>query len=360
MKVSVVAREHPDPHGTAAGRALWAWCEGLRALGCELEAWSWHPHEPRRALPAWCTWMTPEPVPRRRAHVQALRRPRAESAALRWSPQTDAVAIADDVASFAAVHAQPQAVATIPSLSRLDAWATAHVAPYRVQEARAEGRARRGAGLVFALSGRVARRLRGAGHRVQVVPVAYPVPQSAVVTVEEPVAALYADWSWRPNYVALRWLLTAWPVVHEAVAGSRLVLAGPHLDRLSIGTPPGVSCVGEVRASEDVLSQAAVVAYPCPRTSGPKARVLDSLAHGVHVVTTPAGVEGLALAAHEGALVVPRRHFADALAGLLRSPERRAALGASGREAVTVRHGPVPAARARLAALCSAFGGGPS
>jgi hypothetical protein len=273
------------------------------------------------------------------------------------------VAIADDVASFAAVRGwaavdgSPRTVATIHTLACLDTWATRRVGPGDVRVARAQRRARRDAGLVLALSDRVGRRLRGEGHRVAVVPVAYPMPDTALVAVDEPVAALYADWSWGPNRIALRWLLAAWPAVHEAVAGSRLLVAGPHLEAASFGGMAGVSCIGAVGSSADVLSRAAVVAYPCPPTSGPKARVLDALAHGVPVVTTSAGMEGLSLASNEGALVVDRHRFAAALTDLLRSPERRAALGTSGRAALKDRHAPVPAARARLSVLRAAFGG---
>jgi glycosyltransferase involved in cell wall biosynthesis len=84
--------------------------------------------------------------------------------------------------------------------------------------------------------------------------------------------------------------------------------------------------------------------------------VLEALAHGVPVVTTPAGVEGLCLAEDEGAVVVDGGGFAQALAKLLADPDERRRLGATGRAAMVAHHAPVPAARARVAALRDALG----
>jgi glycosyltransferase involved in cell wall biosynthesis len=191
-----------------------------------------------------------------------------------------------------------------------------------------------------------------------VVPVAYPIPDQPLDPVEDPNVALYADWSWRPNKMALDRLLRVWPEVNVAVPGSRLILAGPHLDRASVGTMPGVTTIGAVRASAEVLSQAAIVAFPCPPTSGPKVKVLEALSYGVPVVTTDAGVEGLMIGPDEGAVVADLRNFSAVMISLLASPERRVALGTSGRSSAIRHHGPQPVARARLAAFESAFGVG--
>ncbi len=87
-----------------------------------------------------------------------------------------------------------------------------------------------------------------------------------------------------------------------------------------------------------------------------KVKVVEAMAYGLAVVTTPAGVEGLVLAAGEGAAIAAPRDFATTLASVLASPERRARLGASGRAAIQGHHSPVASARARLAAIAEAFG----
>jgi glycosyltransferase involved in cell wall biosynthesis len=195
-------------------------------------------------------------------------------------------------------------------------------------------------------------RVAGAiGTRASVVPMAYPMPRDALDLVDEPVVALLASWNWAPNHAALARLLAAWPAVRDAVPGARLLLAGRGLDRARVGTIGGVEAIGEVGVPADVLARAAVVAYPCPGTSGPKVKVIEAMAHGVPVITTPSGVEGLHVAAADLPVVADEPRFADALIGLLRDPARRGALAARGRPAVLAAHAPLAAARARIAAL---------
>jgi glycosyltransferase involved in cell wall biosynthesis len=167
---------------------------------------------------------------------------------------------------------------------------------------------------------------------------------------------MMADWSWPPNQQALSSLLEVWPDVVAAVPGARLLLAGRALKPEQVGQVHGLKVLGQVRQSVDMLSQASVLAFPCPATSGPKVKVLEALAYGIPVVTTPAGVEGLRLGPGEGALVSGRQGFAKALIKALLSPETRAVLGTSGRAAVEKHHSPVSAGRARLEVFAEAFG----
>ena len=176
---------------------------------------------------------------------------------------------------------------------------------------------------------------------------AYPMPPAPLDLVDEPVVTLLASWNWAPNHAALAELLSCWPVVRDAVPGARLLLAGRGLDAMRVGTIAGVEQVGEVGVPADVLGRAAVVAYPCPGTSGPKVKVIEALAHGVAALTTPAGVEGLGVAPDDGPAVDRRRaDFAAALIALLRDPARRAEMAQRGRPAVVAAHAPEVAARA--------------
>ena len=168
-------------------------------------------------------------------------------------------------------------------------------------------------------------------------------------------AAMMADWSWPPNKQALSSLLNVWPEVVAGVPGARLLLAGRSLKPDEVGPVPGLKVLGEVSHSLDMLSQTSVVAFPCPATSGPKVKVLEALAYGIPVVTTPAGVEGLQIGPGEGALVAGHQDFAQVLIKALSSPDTRAALGTSGRAAVEKHHSPVSAGRARMEVFATAF-----
>jgi len=282
-------------------------------------------------------------------------RPRWDAARAGFNIQEGSVAIADDVPSFAALSEEPWRVVTLHYRALADALALKRLDPAWVQTARAERRAGRQAALVLAYSERVGAHLgwRARYAATKAVPIAIRIPPRAVPAVEEPVAGILADWSWMPNRVALDRILGIWPEVARRVPGARLLVAGRSLDPLRVGHMKGVELVGEVARSEDVLSRTALVAFPCPNTSGPKVKVLEAVASGVCVLTTPAGVEGLRLRDGEGVVTTGMASFPEMLASLLGNPERRADLARRGREAAMESHSPKAAAIARMEALAS-------
>ncbi len=359
LKVAVVTDQLPLVEGTAAGRTLWAWCTGARQLGHDVEVWSWGPKDYGRAneIPPWCHWQPFVPPrlegPMWREHLRALVRPRWALAHYPWELPEGAIAIAEEASSYPAVANSPRSAVTLHFSFLLDRLALRRMTLSLVQDARAERRAVRDASVAFAYSDRVARLL---GRKVRAVPIGYALPAEVLVPNELPVAAIMADWSWPPNRQALSWLLDVWPEVVGAVPGARLLLAGRALKPEQVGRVPGLKVLGEVRQSVDILSQASVLAFPCPATSGPKVKVLEALAYGIPVVTTPAGVEGLELGPGEGALVSGRQGFAKALIKALSSPETRAILGSSGRTAVEQHHSPLRAGQARLEVFAETFG----
>jgi glycosyltransferase involved in cell wall biosynthesis len=183
------------------------------------------------------------------------------------------------------------------------------------------------------------------------VPMALRLPEARLPLVDEPIAALLADWSWPPNRWALDRLLAAWPAVRTAVPAARLLLAGK--GDASVGSLAGVEVLGAVARSEDVLSRAAVLPFPCPPSSGPKVKVIEALAAGLPVVTSEAGIEGVVTGGAKVASVAAAEPdaFAVALAGALRDPVTRAAHASAGADAIAAAHAPRPAARARVEAL---------
>jgi glycosyltransferase involved in cell wall biosynthesis len=348
MRLAFVSRHNPTPEGSQDGKIFRALVEGLLADGHEVTAMSWAHDQPHDDMPAWCEF---HPVPYEagwRMHGRALVKPRWDAARIDWRPPSDAFAIAEDPLSWPVVAAHPDAAVVFHYLTKIDAPALRRPTPADIQDMRHERRVAADAPCVLAMSHRVAETIKA---RATVVPMAYPMPPAALDLVDEPVVALLASWNWAPNHAALDRLLTAWPAVRDAVPGARLLLAGRGLERMNIGTIAGVEQVGAVRVPEDVLARAAVVAYPCPGTSGPKVKVIEALAYGVPIVTTPPGVEGLHVAADDGPVVVDDARFGDALIALLRDPARRAERAGRGRPAVIAAHAPLAAARARVATL---------
>jgi glycosyltransferase involved in cell wall biosynthesis len=221
-----------------------------------------------------------------------------------------------------------------------------------LQWMRAERYTARTARLVTTYSGRVARVV---GHGARVVPIGYPVPAARALPLRDPVAGMIADWRWAPNRPALEHLLRGWPYVRAGLPDARLVLAGNGSDLLGTALPDGVDLLGPVPKIAEFWEQVGLLAFPAVATSGPKVKVLEALAFGVPVVTTEWGVEGLAPAARRSVVVTTLAEFARVCLDVLADPDRRAALGVAGRQAVLDEHAPAPAAKARAAVLADAF-----
>ncbi|MGH3029504.1 MAG: glycosyltransferase family 4 protein [Gaiellaceae bacterium] len=159
-----------------------------------------------------------------------------------------------------------------------------------------------------------------------------------------PRAGIIGTASWPPTASALRRLVTRiWPEVHSRVPDARLLLAGrgmrsfPGLDDI-----PGVEVHGEVPTAAGFLRELSVLLYPVERGSGMKVKVLEAIASGVPVVTTPEGAEGIE--AEDGVVVeTDDRRLAAAAVELLIDPAARRESGAAARKAFHLRYTPKPA-----------------
>jgi glycosyltransferase involved in cell wall biosynthesis len=345
VRLRLISEHTPELEGTASGRLLRATADGLLAEGHDVTAVCWTDRAPSEQLPAWAQWRPLRLGHGLREHLQALVRPRGASRGLGLVASDVDVEVAEDMLSYAAVdHLRPNAVVVHYS-NRLDARSLGRVGLSDVQGHRADRRAVRRATVPLAYSARVAAEL---GERAAVVPAAVAVPSEALTLTDRPVALLLAGWDWGPNRAALSTLLTEWPSLRRQVAGAELLVAGRGAPDVSAA---GVRVVGAVARSADAFAEAALLAFPCPRSSGPKVKVLEAMAAGLPVVTTPAGVEGLADGVSGAAVVVELPQFATALAAVLRDSTQRTELAARGRAAVVRHHAPRVAAAARIAAL---------
>ena len=173
-----------------------------------------------------------------------------------------------------------------------------------------------------------------------------PASYAPRAPLDAPVAGLIGTAVWPPTANAVERLLTrVWPLVLERRPQARLLLAGfgmereafPHLPDL-----PGVEWRGTVDSATDFLRELGVLLYPLGRGSGAKIKVLEALALGVPVVTTPDGAEGIG---GRGGLVVETADgaLADATTELLDDAAVRQAAGTAAYDTFLEHHAPQPA-----------------
>jgi glycosyltransferase involved in cell wall biosynthesis len=94
--------------------------------------------------------------------------------------------------------------------------------------------------------------------------------------------------------------------------------------RSQLSGVPGVIVVGEVDDIREAYERADLVVVPIRYGSGTRVKILEAVSHGRAVVTTPAGLEGLAFV--DGLELVVKaqdRDFASACVELLGSEEKR-------------------------------------
>ncbi len=102
-------------------------------------------------------------------------------------------------------------------------------------------------------------------------------------------------------------------------------------------TPPNLRFLGVVPSVAPWLRRADICLAPVFSGSGTRLKILEYLAAGKATVSTEKAAEGLAAQSETHVLIREPERFADTILDLADQPERRAALGAAGRELVA-RH----------------------
>lgn len=152
-----------------------------------------------------------------------------------------------------------------------------------------------------------------------------------VETHAEAASVVYvANFAYEPNIDGALFLAEEiWPRISAKVPSARLLLVGnaPPAEILRLAADRRVIVTGRVPEVVPYLDRAAVVVCPLRVGGGVKVKVLEALARGKALVTTPVGVQGLPDDVRDACVVEddPVR-FADAVVRLLRRPRRRAAL----------------------------------
>ncbi len=191
--------------------------------------------------------------------------------------------------------------------------------------------------------------------RVRVNPFGMDLPPAPDPALEVPDSLLFVGgFAHPPNVEAALWLAREiMPRLSSSRPGAHLTIVGDQ--------PPAavralasdwVAVTGRVPAVEPYLRRTAVVVAPLHSGGGMRLKVLEAMAYGKGVVTTPLGAAGLVDGSGASALLIAADadQFADAVCTLLQHPDQRRQLGADAR-AFVARHHSNEAYVARLEAL---------
>lgn len=215
---------------------------------------------------------------------------------------------------------------------------------------RGECRVRRGARWLLVNSIEVGEPLVAASPHAEVVVAPLALDPSHYLpraTLESSAIGLIGTAHWPPTVHAVKRLLTrVWPLVRQSRPEARLILAGEGMERSTfpdLPDLPGVEWRGRVPSSTEFLRELGILLYPLTAGSGAKVKVLEALALGIPVVTTPEGAEGLGA---QGGVAIETgdRQLAEAVLALCIDQSARLRAGEAAYQTFASHHSPLTAA----------------
>jgi glycosyltransferase involved in cell wall biosynthesis len=149
-----------------------------------------------------------------------------------------------------------------------------------------------------------------------------------------------------PNLMALQWFVEqVWPQLEDAtlhvIAGARPeYYRAFYRDRAAVNLEqPSIELESFVSDVRPAYAQAQIVIAPLLASAGTNIKILEAMAMGKAIVSTPAGIHGLDLQpGHDVVVVETAAQMADAIKTLMADPQRVAQLGEAARATVTERY----------------------
>lgn len=201
--------------------------------------------------------------------------------------------------------------------------------------------------LVTAVSTREAALLRRYGGRARVV--ANPIgldltrwPRQDLQPRDPNTLIFLGRMSYTPNKDAVLFFLERiYPRIQAAQPDVRFLVIGgrPDEEILAWNGRDGVTVTGYVPDVRPYLEQGTVFVLPIRHGSGVKIKMLEAMAAGIPIVSTPEGCEGIEIEPGKHMEVATNEaEFATAVVRLLRDPGRRASIAEKARQVIWERY----------------------
>jgi glycosyltransferase involved in cell wall biosynthesis len=188
---------------------------------------------------------------------------------------------------------------------------------------------------VAAISPADAEHFLGHGSSTPIVPIPfgvdlkdYPVPEEKPGAA--PVFFHLGSMDWQPNEEGIRWLLNSvWPRVMKKRPQARLDLAGNKMPKDLIDMDiPGVTIKGRVRDAVVYMQKRQVMLVPLFSAGGMRVKIIEGMAMGRTIISTPIGAEGINYTDGKDLLLArTATEFVERIVGLIDRPESARAIG---------------------------------
>ncbi len=153
----------------------------------------------------------------------------------------------------------------------------------------------------------------------------------------DPIFFHLGSMDWLPNEEGLRWLLeNVWPKVIKKRPKAKLHLAGNKMPQdLLDAQIAGLTVKGRVKSAIAYMRARDVMVVPLFSAGGMRVKIIEGMAMGKAIISTPIGAEGIGHTDGRNILIArTATEFTDAMISLMDDPERLSALGAEAGELI--------------------------
>lgn len=166
-------------------------------------------------------------------------------------------------------------------------------------------------------------------------------PLESIEVKKSPLFFHLGSMDWQPNDEGIRWLLTkVWPRVIKKYPNAKLHLAGNKMpkDLMSLNMP-GLKVQGRVRSAQNFMRKGNVMLVPLFSAGGMRIKIVEGMALGKTIISTPIGAEGVDFTMDKNILVAKNAtEFVHHIGSLIENPDQCISIGAEARKLITNKY----------------------
>lgn len=130
---------------------------------------------------------------------------------------------------------------------------------------------------------------------------------------------------WSPNQEGLIWFIEkCWPIIHNRFPDLKFYIAGRNAPEWLVKKfqAPNIIFEGEVQDAYEFMNSKSIMVVPLFSGSGMRIKIIEGMALGKPIVTTPIGTEGISTTSGKNILIAKNEgEFADSVASLIENEE---------------------------------------
>ncbi len=146
---------------------------------------------------------------------------------------------------------------------------------------------------------------------------------------------------WIPNRDGMRWFIDeVWPKIHSAIPKFEFYFAGRKMPaEFQELDAPGVFCMNEVESAADFIGDKKILIVPISSAGGIRIKILEAMAAGKVVISSPEGIKGIEVKSGDHYLVARKpEDYVRAIKWCLMNKEKAEEMAQRAKELVSTKY----------------------